>query len=95
MAADRSGEFERAFGGAAQYALDTGFTKILELKPVQEALLHFVKREDVFAMLPTGVDVGNVQSQLVLKVCEYMHDQGFGYPQCCHFNFYLSVKRSN
>ena len=53
--AESSGEFERAFRGAAQYALDTGFTEILKIKPVQEeALLHFVKREDVFAVLLTG-----------------------------------------
>ena len=31
-----SGEFERAFRGAVQYALDIGFAEILELKPVQE-----------------------------------------------------------
>ena len=36
MAVESSGEFERAFRGAVQYALDTGFTEILELKHVQE-----------------------------------------------------------
>ena len=52
---DYRGEFEQAFRGAVQYALDTGFSDILELKPVQEeALDHFIKREDVFAVLPTG-----------------------------------------
>ena len=48
-------EFERAFRGAIQYALNFGFSEILELRPVQEeALLHFIKREDCFAVLPTG-----------------------------------------
>ena len=38
-----------------QYALDTFFPEILELKPIQEeALLHFITREDVFVVLPTG-----------------------------------------
>ena len=48
-------EFERAFRGAIQYALNSVFSEILELSPVQEeALLHFIKREDVFAVLPNG-----------------------------------------
>ena len=81
MAADSGGEFERAFRGAVQYALDTGFTEILELKPVQEeALLHFVKREYVFAVLPTECGKSLI-FQLVPKVCEYLHDHGFEYPK--------------
>ena len=61
--------------------MDTGFTEILELKPVQEeALLHFVKREDVFAVLPTGCGKSLI-FQLVPKVCEYLHDHGFDYPK--------------
>ena len=48
-------EFERAFRGSIQYALNCGFSEILELKPVQEeALLHFIKREDVFCLLYTS-----------------------------------------
>ena len=67
--------------GLVQYALDTGFTEILESKPVQEeALLHFVKREDVFAVLPTGCGKSLI-FQLVPKVCEYLHDHGFEYPK--------------
>ena len=81
MAADSGGEFERAFRGAVQYALDTGFTEILELKPVQEeAMLHFVKREDVFTVLPTGCGKSLI-FQLMPKVCEYLHDRGFEYPK--------------
>ena len=72
MAADSGGEFERAFICAVQYALDTGFTEILEFKPVQEqASLHFVKR-DVFALLLTGCRKSSI-FQLVPKVCEYIH----------------------
>ena len=38
-------EFERVSPGAVQYALDTRFKDMLELKPVQkETLLLFVKR---------------------------------------------------
>ena len=29
-------EFERAFQGAIQYALNSGFSEILELRPVQQ-----------------------------------------------------------
>lgn len=81
MAVDGGGEFDRAFRGAVQYSLDSGFNEIFELKPVQEeALLHFVKREDVFAVLPTGCGKSLI-FQLVPKVCEYLHDQGFQYPK--------------
>ena len=78
---DYSSEFERAFRGAVQYALDTGFSDILEWKPVQEeALLHFIKREDVFAVLPTGCGKSLI-FQLVPKVCAYFRNQGFGFPK--------------
>ena len=47
-------EFERGFRVALQYTLNSGFSEILELRPVQEeALLYFIKRENVFAVLPT------------------------------------------
>ena len=81
MAAGNSGEFKRAFRGAVQYALDIGFAEILELKPVQEEawINYFVKRKDVFAVLP------------IECVSEYLHGQGFGaILSCC-----LSIKRSN
>ena len=78
---DYSGDFERAFRGAVQYALDTGFSDILEWKPVQEeALLHFIKREDVFAVLPIGCGKSLI-FQLVPKLCAHLHDQGFGFPK--------------
>ena len=77
--ADDGSEFERAFLGAVQFALDSGFTNILELKPVQEALVHFIKRKDVFAVLPTGCGKSLI-FQIVLRVCTYLHDRGFNYP---------------
>ena len=59
---------------------DTGFTEILQLPVQGEALLHFVKREDVFAVLPTGCGKSLI-FQLVPKVCEYLHGHGFEYPK--------------
>ena len=48
MSAIEGFEFERAFRGAVQFALNCGFSEIIELKPFQEeALFHFIKREDV------------------------------------------------
>ena len=82
---ERSGsEFERDFRGVLQFALDGGFSNILELKTVQdvqeEALLHFIKRKDLFAVLPTGC--GKVLIfQIVLRVCAYLHDGRFNYPK--------------
>lgn len=80
MAAGFSSEFEQVFCGAVQYASDTGFSEIRELKPVQEDLLHFIKREDVFAVLSTGCGK-SLTFQLVPKVCSYLHGQGFSYPE--------------
>ena len=56
--------------------LNSGFSEILELRPVQEeALLHFIKREDVFGCGKSLI------FQLVPKVCSYLHDCGFSYPK--------------
>jgi len=58
---------ERGFWVAVQYALNTGFTNILELKAVQEeALLNIIKREDVLAVLPNGCGKSSI-FQLVPK----------------------------
>ena len=79
--ADDSGEFQRAFRGAVQFALDSCFSNILELKPVQEeAWLHFIKRKDVFAVLPAGCG-NSLIFQIVPRVCAYMHDREFNYPK--------------
>ena len=70
-------EFNHAFRSAIQYALNSVFSEILELRPVQEeALLHFIKREDVFAVLPNGC--GQTSD---ISVCSYLHDRGFSYPK--------------
>ena len=54
-------EFERAFRGAIQYALNSGFSDILELRPVQEeASLHFIKREDVLRLRSCQLDAANL-----------------------------------
>ena len=79
--ADDSGEFERAFRGAVQFALDSCFSNILELKPVQEeAWLHFIKRKDVFVVLPAGCG-NSLIFQIVPRVSAYMHDREFNYPK--------------
>ena len=79
--ADDGSDFERAFRGAVQFALDGGFSNILELKPVQEeALLHFIKWKDVFAVLPTGCRKSLI-FQIVPRVSAYLHDRGFNYPK--------------
>ena len=84
-------EFERAFRGAIQYALNSGFSEILELRPVQEeALLHLIKSEDVFAVLPTGCGKSLI-FQLVPKVCSYLHDRGFSYPKAAILVVILSL----
>ena len=79
--ADDGSEFERAFHGAVQFGLDSGFSNILELKPVQEeALLHFMKRKDVFAVLTAGCG-NSVIFQIVQRVCAYLHNREFNYPK--------------
>ena len=79
--ADDSGEFERAFRGAVQFALDSCFSNILELKPVQEETwLHFIKWKDVFAVLPAGCG-NSLIFQIVPRVSAYMHDREFNYPK--------------
>ena len=59
------------------------FSNILELKPIdiqEEALLHFIKRKDVFAVLPTGCGKSLI-FQIVPRVCAYLHDRGFNFPK--------------
>ena len=52
-----------------------------ELKPVQEeASLHFIKRKDVFAVLPAGCG-NSLIFQIVPRVCAYLHDREFNYPK--------------
>ena len=52
-----------------------------ELKPVQEeASLHFIKRKDVFAVLPAGCG-NSLIFQIVPRVCAYLHNREFNYPK--------------
>ena len=75
-------EFERAFRGAIQYALNSGFSEILELRPVQEeALLHFIKHEDVFAVLPTGCDKSLIFQLVLLEDDVASHSIVFTSPE--------------
>ena len=46
-------EFERAFRGAIQYTLNSGFSEILELRPVQ-------KKGPYFTCGPAKLDAANL-----------------------------------
>ena len=75
-----------------QYNMQSEFSEILESRPVQEeAFLPFIKREDVFAVLPTGCGKSLI-FQIVPKVCSYLHDRGFSYPKTGHRSRYLSLE---
>lgn len=70
-----------AFRNAVQVALESKFSDIVALKPVQEeALLAFLKRKDVLAVLPTSCGKSLI-FQLVPAICANLHDQGFDYPK--------------
>ena len=57
------------------------FSNIPELKPAQEeALLHFIKPKDVFAVLPTGCGKSFI-FQIVPRVRAYLHNRGFNFPK--------------
>ena len=76
MAAD---EFIEACQNAIQFSLKS-FPSIKELKPIQEeAIINFVKRRDVFAMLPTGYGKSLI-FELVPRICQFLHNKGFDYP---------------
>ena len=73
--------FSRMFRNAVQFALGSKFSEIQELKRVQEeSLYQFLKRRDVFSVLPTCYGKSLI-FQLVPGVCSYLHDQGLNYPQ--------------
>ena len=56
-----------------------------ESKPVQEEVsLHFIKRKDVFAVLPAGCG-NSLIFQIVPRVCAYLHDREFNYPKAAVF----------
>ena len=67
-------EFLCAFGNAVQVTLESKFSDIAALKPVQEeALLAFLKRKDVLAVLPKSCGKSLI-FQLVPAICSYLHD---------------------
>ena len=73
--------FSRSFRNAVHHALSSKFENVTQLKPVQEeALLQFIRRKDVFCVLPTGCGKSLI-FQLVPLVCAYLHNEKFNYPE--------------
>ena len=55
MSTKEADNFSRSFRNAVYHALSSKFENARQLKPVQEeALLQFIRRKDVFCVLPTG-----------------------------------------
>ena len=49
-------------------------------RPVQEeAIVQYIKRRDVLAVLPTGYGKSLI-FQLIPRICSYLHDKKFKYP---------------
>ena len=49
-------------------------------RPVQEeAIVQYIKRRDVLAVLPTGYGKSLI-FQLIPRICSYLHDKQFKYP---------------
>ena len=73
--------FSRSSRNAVHHALSSKFENVRQLKPVQEeALLQFIRRKDVFCVLPTGCGKSLI-FQLVPLVCAYLHNEKFNYPE--------------
>ena len=73
--------FSHSFRNAVHHALSSKFENVRQLKPVQEeALLQFIRRKDVFCVLPTGCGKSLI-FQLVPLVCAYLHNEKFNYPE--------------
>ena len=73
--------FSRSFRNAVHHALSSRFENVRQLKPVQEeALLQFIRRKDVFCVLPTGCGKSLI-FQLVPLVRAYLHNEKFNYPE--------------
>ena len=55
MSTKEEDNFSRSFRNAVHHALSSRFENVRQLKPVQEeALLQFIRRKDVFCVLPAG-----------------------------------------
>ena len=55
MSTKEEDNFSRSFRNAVHHASSSRFENVRQLKPVQEeALLQFIRRKDVFCVLPAG-----------------------------------------
>ena len=81
MSTKEEDNFSRTFRNAVHHALSSKFENVRQLKPVQEeALLQFIRRKDVFCVLPTGRGKSLI-FKLVPLVCAYLHNEKFNYPE--------------
>ena len=81
MSTKEEDNFLRSFRNAVHRALSSKFENVRQLKPVQEeALLQFIRRKDVFCVLPTGCGKSLI-FQLIPLVCAYLHNEKFNYPE--------------
>ena len=53
-------EFERAFRGAIQYTLNSGFSEILELRPVQKKGPYFTSSSVRMCLRSCQLDAANL-----------------------------------
>jgi len=72
-------DFDSECKKAINFALES-IPNVSELKQVQEeAVISFIKRRDVMAVLPTGYGKSLI-FQLIPGICSYLHGKGFDYP---------------
>ncbi|CAB4010341.1 Werner syndrome ATP-dependent helicase-like [Paramuricea clavata] len=72
-------DFSQAIRKSISFPLES-FPNIKELKAVQEdAIISFVRRRDVFGVLPTGYGKSLI-FQLIPGICRYLNKTGFPYP---------------
>ena len=65
---------------AINATLRTHFPTIDRLKPQQEeAVINFMQKRDVFAVLPTGWGKSLI-FQIVPALCSYFHKKGLSFP---------------
>ena len=81
MSTKEEDNFSGSFRNAVHHALSSKFENVRQLKPVQEEeLLQFIRRKDVFCVLPTGCGKSLI-FQMVPLVCAYLHNEKFNYPE--------------
>ena len=75
MSTKEEDNLSRSFRNAVHDASSSKFENVRQLKPAQEeALLQFIRRKDVFCVLPTGCGKSLI-FQLVPLVCAYLHTE--------------------